>query len=338
MTRIGVFGAGAVGGYLGAALSAAGAPVVLVGRRSLLDVRAELCAVPLGAAALMPGDDLVVTDDPRALSDVDVCLVTVKSGDTGTAGQTLRDVLPPGALVVSFQNGLDNAGTLRAALAQPVAAGVVGYNVRRDGGRMVQATTGVLLAERLAGEGRLEDLRATFARVGFELGLRADIDAVLAGKLLVNLNNGVCAATGLNIAAALRDPDARRCFAACIDEGRRVMRASGLRPANVVGVPPAVVARVLRWPDALLRPFTRLFVRIDPSARSSTLQDLDRGRPTEVDALNGALVALAARAGVPAPVNAHVVEVVRGLERDVARGDPPGFVAAAELRRALEAL
>ena len=333
--RTGVFGAGAVGGFLGVALSAAGIPVVLVGRRALVVVRDQLLMEPLGGAERSPGADLVVTDDPEHLGAVDLCLVTVKSRDTEAAAAQLAGVLPPDTLVVSFQNGLDNVRRLREGLTQPVAAGVVSFNVRRDGGRFRQLTSGPVLVEALE-DPRAQALRGALARAGLRAKLRRDIDDVAAGKLLLNLNNGVCAATGLGIAASLQSPDARRCFARCIQEGLTVMRDADLKPVGVLPIPPGLVARFLTGPEVLLRPLTRLLVRVDPAARSSTLQDLDRGRPTEIDALNGAIVALAESLGREAPVNARVVQVVRRIEARVARGEAPDFVPPAELLRALD--
>ncbi len=332
--RVGVYGAGAVGGYLGVALSAAGVPVTLVGRRWLFEARGALVAVPLRGAPLRPGPDLVVSEEPEALRGVDVCLVCVKSRDTRDAGRVLAAVLPEGCAVVSFQNGIENAEVLGEFLDGAIP-GMIGFNVRIDGARFLQATSGLLcVAAGAAGE----SLRGAFARVGVDLRLRDDMRRVLAGKLLINLGNGICAATGLGTAAMIRDGDARRCFSLCIREGLRVMRGAGLRPVSVVGLPPAVVARVLALPDGVVRLLAPLIVKVDGDARASTLMDLDRGRPTEIDALNGAIAKLAGQAGSIAPVNERIVQIVHGLEADLARGAMPGFVRPAALRHELALL
>lgn len=331
--RVGVLGAGAVGGYLGVRLSAAGAAVALVGRPALVEQRERLCAVTLDGAEIRPGA-LAVSDDPAVLADVDVVLVTVKSRDTAHAGALAHEHAPSGATVVSFQNGLHNADVLRTAVGPRVVAGMVSFNVvREDGGaRLRQATRGPLVAG--PGEGphaaRMHALAERFAAAALPLRLHPAIHDVLAGKLLLNLNNGLCAATGLPIAASLRSREVRWCLSACMREGLQVLRAAGYRPRSVLGLPPWLIARTLLLPDAILLRVARRLVSADPTARSSTLQDLDAGKPTEIDDLNGAVAALARAQGRDAPANATVAEVVHALER---AAPPLPFVAPLELRR-----
>lgn len=316
--RIGVFGAGAIGGFLGILLSSAGAAVTLVGRRSLVDARPRLSAVLHDGRAASPSPSLDVHEEAEALADVDVVLVTVKSQATGEAAEALAAAVPEGTPIVSFQNGLGNAAALRERLGPRVVPGMVSFNVIReeDGARFRQTTIGPLIAG--CGEPSqaplMEALSRTFADAGLPLDVHADIEPVLAGKLLLNLNNGVCAATGLPLVASLRSQAARWCFARCMREGLAAMRRAGLRPRNVIGMPPGLIARFLPLPNFVVLPLARKLVAADPSARSSTLQDLEAGKTTEIGYLNGAIVELAARHGVPAPANAVITETVRQLE------------------------
>jgi 2-dehydropantoate 2-reductase len=310
--RVGVFGAGAIGAYLGVRLSAAGVPVVLVGRRALVDSAHALVAVDLTGGRHRPAARLDVFEDAQALSEVDVCLVTVKRRDTATAGRRLAEVLPRGAAVGTLQNGVGAADELRAAgLAGPVFSGLVTFNVVGEGGERRQATPGPVLVEDVA---PARPLVEALGRAGVESGLRADIAAHQAGKLLLNLNNGVCAAVGRSIAETVAARPARRVFADCIDEGLRVLAASG-QPVRAEG---ALDPRALRWllrlPDPIFRPIARRRVRVDPRARSSTLQDLDRGRPTEIEVLNGEIVRRGEAAGLATPANRAVRDAVRARE------------------------
>lgn len=332
--NVGVWGAGAVGGYLGIRLSAAGVPVTMVARAAMVEQADALVAYDLSGRIHRPRADLRVTEDPTALADADVCLVTVKSRDTVQTGKTLSRVLPPRTLVISFQNGLRNAERLRTALRNPVLGGMVGFNVIRDGPRFVQATRAPLVTGPAPAKHApvLEALVASMREAGLPVQVRADIDAVLAGKLLLNLNNAVCAVTGASIAQSLRDRRLRWCFARLMREGWAVMRAAGIRPANVVGLPPWLIARVLAWPDAIVLRVVRRLVAIDPRARSSTLVDLEAGKPTEIDDLSGEIVRLGERVGHPAPANRVVVEAVHALE---ASGPPPRFWTPDALRDAI---
>lgn len=336
--RIGVVGVGAIGGYLGARLSAAGYPVTLF-QRAGKEPGPVPTAVDADGVVYVPSNSLVQTSDPQNLTDVDVCLVAVKTSAVAAVAETLSKNLPPSAVVVSFQNGLRAAGVLRAALGDRVVPGIVTYNVYIDDhGRRCQATTGKLLAG-IAPEPwkrRLTALQTAFRAAGEKLELRADMDRVVAGKLLVNLNNGVCAATGLGIAASLADPDARFCYAACIREGLVQMRRAGMRPASVTAIPPAVLPTVLLLPNWVVTRMARAVAGVRPEARLSTLQDLDRGRSTEIGDLNGAIVEMAQQQGGSAPVNDVVTRIVREHERRIASGSAPDYVSPAELRRRVE--
>lgn len=334
--RIGIHGAGAIGGYVGVKLSSAGLPVVMIARKSLVDAADELECTDVRGRVARPARDLEVTEDVRALRAVDLCLVSVKCVDTEAAARALDGVLPAGCAVVSLQNGLGSAATLRDVLGRgrEVAGGVVGFNVYREGaGRFRQATSGAILVGRTARSG---ELARALESVGERAEVRDDIEDVMAGKLLLNLNNGVCAATGLGIAASLRDRDARWVFARCIDEGLRVLAAAGLRPARVAPLGPRAIARLMSLPDAVVHRMARLLIRVDEQARSSTLQDLERGHRTEIDELNGAIARLAERTGRPAPANRVVTERVRELERAAAAGEPLRHVSARALREAVE--
>jgi 2-dehydropantoate 2-reductase len=350
--RVGVLGAGAIGGYLGIRLSAAGAAVTLVGRRELVALRERLHAVTLEGVEIRPSAGLEVTDDPAALARTDVVLVTVKSLATAGAAETVEQHAPADATVVSFQNGLRNADVLRQTLGARVVAGMVTFKVFREeeGARFRQATRGPLVAgvdESSARRGRpaasatpaghhAERMRALAERLaasGLPLQLHPAIDDVLAGKLLLNLNNGICAATGLPIAASLRSRDARWCLSRCMLEGLAALRKAGYRPMSVIGLPPAIIARALRLPDAILLRVAKKLVSADPSARSSTLQDLDAGKPTEIDELNGAIATLCRAQGRVAPANATIAELVHALE---GHARPLPFVTPAELRRRIE--
>jgi 2-dehydropantoate 2-reductase len=94
-------------------------------------------------------------------------------------------------------------------------------------------------------------------------------------------------------------------------------------------VPPAAIPRILRLPTWLFRRVAKRMLAIDPEARSSMWEDLERRRPTEIDHLQGAILALAARTGVRAPLNARIVELIKAAE--AARAGAPGL-APEELR------
>ena len=159
--------------------------------------------------------------------------------------------------------------------------------------------------------------------------LHADLAAVQWGKLLLNLNNAVNALSGLPLRAQLLDRDLRCCTAALIDETLALLRRAGIRPAQMSPLPPRWVPRVLRLPTPLFKWVAARMLRIDEKARSSMSDDLALGRPTEVDAINGEVIRLAARLGARAPINQRIVELVKAWPA------APRAVSGQTLRRAL---
>lgn len=319
---VGVLGAGSIGCWVGGRLAAGGADVVLIGRPRLLDAVGRH-GLTVGDAdadhAHVPADRLTLTTDPTALTTADVVLVTVKSRDTAAAAASVAAHLPPSTPVVSLQNGLDNPGRLRAALPNPVLAGMVPFNVVHTApATFTRTTSGEVVVEDAPGADPLIRAAAAHAdrgtRAHLPLTTSPDMDAVLRGKLLLNLNNAVNALSGMPLRAQLLDRDHRRVLAACQAEALAVFAAEGVAPVRPTPLPPRLVVRMLRAPTPVFSAVARASLRVHPAARSSMADDLDLGRPTEVDDLQGAVVARGARLGVATPVSAALVRLVHEAE------------------------
>lgn len=322
--HISIFGAGSIGCYVGGRLLKAGAHVSFVGRERLAKDIAEngLRLTDYSGADLQLGAaDVDYRVDPAIAAEADLILVTVKSGATAEAAAALAGLAKPGAVVVSFQNGIGNAETLQAALpGHIVLAGMVPFNViLRGPGHFHQGTEGELDIQRNA---VLAPFVESFAKAGLPLHQHADLAPVQWAKLLLNLNNAINALSGLPLKAELSQRDFRRCLALAQREALALLDAATIRPAKLTPLPPHWVPFVLGLPDALFRIIAARMLAIDPLARSSMLDDLDAGRPTEVDWLNGEIVGLAAKLGRPAPVNARLVELVHAAEQGGRRNWP----------------
>lgn len=320
-----VAGAGSIGCYAGACLALAGRDVTLLARPRMAEaIRKDGLVVSdlderrvvLGAAAIKVGTD------PSLLSRADIVLVTVKSGDTEAMARMIADHAPETATAISLQNGVNNPARLRAVLGErSVVAGMVPFNVVQsaEGQRpfsVHRASEGTVLIE--AGD---EGLRALLDVEGFPVMGHADMTGVQWGKLLMNLNNALVALSGLPLAAELSDHRWRRILASQIAEALVAMKANGIVPAKVAAVPPAWLPTLLRLPDWLFARLARRMLAIDPQARSSMWEDLERRRKTEIDDLQGAVLALASKAGITASVNGRVTALIRKAEAD-ANGSP----------------
>ena len=330
--KIIIFGAGSIGTYIGGALLSSGADVVLLGRARMRERIArdglELSDLH-GRRVRLAGADVLYLEDPAALADADLILVTVKSADTATAAQAIRQHAKSNAVVLSLQNGIGNADCLRAALPTwTVLAGIVPFNVvQMPGGRLHRGTEGELMVEASSAFG---DWHGVFSAAHLPLLEQANFAAVQWGKLLLNLNNAVNALSDLPLKTELSQRAYRRCLAALMDEARQILRAAGIVPAKVARVGPNLVPTLLRLPDFLFKRIAASMLHIDPEARSSMWEDLQAKRRTEVDYLNGAVVQLAESLGRDAPLNRRIVDLIRAAEN--ARLAP---MSGEELYRAL---
>jgi 2-dehydropantoate 2-reductase len=319
--KIVVAGAGSIGCFVGGQLAAAGHAVVFLGRQRIAD---ELHAHGLrltdrdgGNVRVAPGA-IAVSPDPAVLASAGVVLVTVKSGATREMAASLRAHAPASAVAVSLQNGIGNAALLQKVLPRMrVAAGMVPFNVVALGeGRFHRGTDGDIVIDASTGT-----LARELSTPRMKVVSHADMAAVAWGKLLINLNNALNALAGVPLRQEIGDRRWRLLLAACIDEGLAALKAAGIHPAKIGALPPAALPRVLRLPDFLFRIVAAAQVKIDPAARSSMQDDLEQRRLTEIDQLQGAVVALAARVGGSAPLNRAVLDLVKAAEQ-AGKGSP----------------
>jgi 2-dehydropantoate 2-reductase len=328
--RIAILGAGSVGCFIGGCWQAAGLPVMFIGRSKIAaDIKTHGLTVSDYSGWQEHLSDVDYRTDPAALAEADIIALTVKSGATAEAAEEIAAHGRDGALVISFQNGISNVDVLERVLGDrfEVVRGMVPYNCAYLGeGRFHKGVAGAPL---YAEDGpRTRKLKERIGAGPAELRLSDDMLGIAWGKLLINLNNAINALSGRPLLAEISERDYRRVFAAAMREGLRILKRAGIEPAKVGDVGPRLMPAVIDSPDWL---FNRLFIKrwkIDAKARSSMSDDLKQGRKTEVDYINGELVALAERLGVDAPINRKIVELVRKAET----GAKP--LSPAALRRA----
>jgi 2-dehydropantoate 2-reductase len=315
--RVAILGAGSVGCFVGGAWQAAGLPVTFIGRQktaSDLDRHGLTLSDYSGWRVELAPGDVDYRCGAQALDHAEIIALTVKSGDTAAAAAEIAKHATPGALVISLQNGVSNVDILEQGLDGrfEVARGMVPYNVAYLGeGRFHKGVVGDLYADQREGTCSLAE------KVGggpAALKLSDDMLGLAWGKLLINLNNAVNALSGKPLKEELRRRDYRRVFAAAMREGLELLKRAEIEPVTVGPISPHVLPRIVDSPDWL---FNSIFLKrwkIDGKARSSMADDLAAGRRTEVDYLNGELVALAERLQHDAPVNRAIVALVHKAE------------------------
>ena len=318
---IGVAGAGSIGCFVGGMLAAGGRRVALLARPRVIG-EIESGGLRLtsfeGLDRNVASTQLTLSENPGVFADASVVLVTVKSADTSGIAEVIARHAPSDAVIVSLQNGVGNVAVLRQRLpGRRVLAGMVSFNVVAPGaGRYHRATSGDIVIE--------QDDAGTADRLsvpGLRMRASADIAGVQWGKLLLNLNNALNALADLPLRRQLAQRAWRRLFADQIAEGLAAMRAAGIRPVSSMPIPPGWMPAVLRLPDAIFAVLLASSMNIDPEARSSMWEDLQRGRATEIDYLQGVITAIAGRHGLKAPLSDRIVSPIKAAEA-AGKGSP----------------
>jgi 2-dehydropantoate 2-reductase len=217
--------------------------------------------------------------------------------DTETAGRQLRPFLRPGTLLLCLQNGVDNAERLRAVLPeQEVAAAVVYVATEMAGpGHLKHHGRGELVIEPARAS---ERIAPAFVAAGVPTEISTNVRGALWLKLILNsAYNAVSAIAQKPYGATVQGEGIREVMRDVIDECLAVAKAEGVQ----VPVDPHAAARKL--------------VESMPSQYSSTAQDLARGKPTEIDFLNGHVVRRGEALGIPTPANRVLWALVKLMER-----------------------
>ena len=329
--RIAIAGAGSIGCYVGGCLTLAGRDVTQLLRPALAEsiVMRGLRISNLDGLdrTLPPAEVRLATDPAAAFARADIILVTVKRAATGEMADLIAEHAASGVTIVSLQNGIGNVDLLlkRLGAMARIVPGMVPFNVAQThetgaAPRFHRGTSGTVLIDQCE-----EGLRAALNVKGAAVAEHRDMAAVLWGKLMLNLNNALNALSGLPLAEQIADRRWRLLLARQITEALQVLEAAGIEPARLEGVAPAAIPRILRLPNWLFRRVARRMLTIDPQARSSMWEDLERRRPTEIDYLQGAILALATKTDSAARITKGIVRLVKDAE--AARAGSPGLKA-----------
>lgn len=292
--KIAVMGAGAVGCYYGGLLARAGHEVTLIGRAMHVEAihrhglrvqtATETWQIPLSAS-----------ESPDAAMAADLVLCCVKSDDTEAAGEALLPYLKPGAVVMSLQNGVDNAERLEGVLGRPVIATVVYVATHMSGpGQVMHHGGGELV---LAAAPAAEEICGVLRAAQIPASVSSEVVGALWAKLVINCAyNGLSAITQLPYGELTHGEGVAVVMRTLVNECLAVARRR-----NIV-VPGNMWESVVTISEAMAGQY------------SSTAQDLVRGKPSEIDHLNGYIVRCADDLEIPVPVNRTIHTLVKLLE------------------------
>ena len=299
--KIAIVGAGGVGGYFGGRLAAAGADVHFLARGAHLQalrttgLRIES---PKGNVHL---PRVEATDDPAAIGPSDVVFFTVKLYDSESAIGALKPLLGPDTAVIPFQNGVESVGMLTRAIGPRHTAGGTAYvaAVIVEPGLIRHTSMDSLFFGELDGRAstRLERLLDACSAAGFSTTLSRDINVDIWTKFVrLSVFSGITTVTRCPIGPIVSDPALFAMLFEALKEAYAVARGRGIDVASSVVDENAV---------------RKGYAAMPPEAKSSMLQDLERGRPLELPWLSGAVVRLGEQVGVPTPTHRFITTVLR---------------------------
>jgi 2-dehydropantoate 2-reductase len=293
--KVAVMGAGAVGCYYGGMLARAGHEVVLIARPQHVEAIAR-DGLRLQTTSFDEQVRLAASSEPGAVQGANLILCCVKSTDTEAAGALLRPHLAPDALVLSLQNGVDNAERLRAVLPQhAVAAAVVYVATEMAGpGHVRHHGRGELVIEPASAS---QAAAQALIAAGVPTEISNNVRGALWAKLVLNCAyNAVSAIAQLPYGRTVAGEGVQDVMRDVVAECLAVARAEGVQVAGDV--------------DAAIRKIAETM----PSQFSSTAQDLARGKRSEIDYLNGLIVKRGVALGIATPANRVLWALVKLLE------------------------
>jgi 2-dehydropantoate 2-reductase len=308
--RILVVGAGAVGGYYAAKLALAGQSVSLLVRDTQLQ-RLQDEGLTLHQQGQVWTVRPPVSADVAVAAQADVVLVCVKSAATESVAKSFAAHLRAHALVVSLQNGVGNPARLEGVLPQRVAAAAVYLasacprvgEVHHHGRGELLLGPGPRWAKQghegdAQGPGELHTLAEVLRASGVPTELSPQLMPALWHKLVVNCAyNAVCALSGLPYGELVKLPEVVQLQRAVVREVLAVAQAEGYP-----------LSEAQAWAD------TERIAQSMPTQHSSTAQDLQRARPSEIDDINGAVVRAGRQHGLPTPANQALWAAVQALQ------------------------
>jgi 2-dehydropantoate 2-reductase len=298
--KIAVVGAGAVGGYFGGLLARAGAPVVMIGRPAFVEA-VKKNGLFLDTLHFQESVRVEASTDLSAIRGAEIVLFCVKTTDNAATARAIAPLLAPNTLVLSFQNGVDNVEQIRAAAAIEALPTVVYVAASvPEPGRVKHVGRGDLIFG--PRNEKTERVANLFSSANVPCKISENIAGELWTKLIWNCAlNAVSALGRAKYGQIAASADARKVVETLVDEVLAVARAADIHPPGLEDSK-AAIAGAFKIATQMAE------------ALSSTAQDMNRGKRTEIDSLNGYISRRGAELGVPTPVNHALYALVKLAE------------------------
>ena len=302
--KIYVLGAGAVGCYFGGMLARAGQDVTLIGRSERVQAINEL-GLEMDCKSFQEVLSIKASDDLSVLRDADLVLLSVKSLDTEKTIQAIASILPSHAVILSLQNGVANVDIATKWIPNPVYAAVVyvatgmsGHRTMKHHGRG-ELYIGSLQPAQERDQENLAAISTLFESADVPCSIAQQIKKDMWLKFLVNCSYNAISGIGqITYGEMVLIPEILQQIDHITEEFLAIATAEGVH----ISAAEAIEANALIASTMVTQ-------------RSSTAQDLARGKQTEIDFLNGYIVELGKRYGIAVPYNESIYALVKMLER-----------------------
>ena len=325
--RVAIYGAGSLGTILGAFISKAGVPIELINRN-----KAHVEALKTKGAQVVGTMNFcqpVVAYTPAEMSGTyDIVFLMTKQQHNPEVVTMLKDFLAPDGVLVTFQNGLPEMQIAEILGEERVLGCTVAWGATLQSPGVCELTSepdalsyslGAISAKRSKHFNQVKELLELMGKVDVEenfIGTRWS-------KLLINAAfSGMSAVLGCTFGEAAGPKDSRRIVQALIKECSDVCKKGGIRIEPVQGKD---IVKLLDYSHPLKRAFSffiiPIAIRKHAKLKASMLQDLEKGKLTEVDAINGAVSDYGRRVGCPTPMNDKVVEIIHRIEKGELKPD-----------------
>ena len=298
--RMAIMAAGAVGGYFGGRMAAAGHDVAFIARGVHRDaIRRDGLKIE-SALGDLHLKRVNVTDDPTEVGPADVVLFAVKLWDTETAGEQTRPLVGPGTRVITLQNGVDSVERLAPILGDNATIGGTTHVVARIAQPGVIRHTGAMAKIRCGRlDGRPDPVLASYveqiktANIGITLADQMLLD-IWKKFVLLSANSGMTASTRQPLGVIREDADMRAFFYKLMNETLVVGRATGVE-----------------FPSDFSAELDRLVGAFAPATKASMANDLEAGNRLELDWIAGKVVALGRKFNIPTPGHTAVYAILK---------------------------
>jgi len=298
--KIYVIGTGGVGGYFGGVLAKAGNDVTFVARSDHYEAITKNGLVIKSVAGDFDIKPAKVIKDPTDIISPDLILFTTKTYQTEEAAKQLASIVLPKTIIITFQNGIDNDYQIRKFIPVGKVYPGIAYIISTKISPGIISQTGG--PRKLIFGDRSNPNNQELKKIA-DLMTQSGVDAILSDNITRDLWKkflfivpfaGLTARYRKTIGEILSNPNLRPVYEQCLDEVVGVARGIGVELG-----------------DDIFNSIMTLSDNFAPSSKSSLLIDIENGRPTEIEALHGALLRLAHENGVPVPVNEQIYSEIK---------------------------